>query len=521
MDRAFPIHLLRPTAPPQPPDSPLATPIGSFSAGATASLIESLATITRTLAGTPYDPALWLCRSKTLRDLGYPELALADAWKAGLLCDQVLTKLDDTRSGGGCWLLGRGMGFWMLAEDHYDYLDDVRVLLLRIKDEVDAIEHQLMRWDDLQQGRRGWCVPQPYPWLEAKHARREPVVVQHINAELRCGSAQRLDGAGAWLECRACVFPTINDRAADNDISDEDALGLFAACDIPANTLILRDQSDIFGCVGPDRVKSHLRKALAPLCLKEGHPELPSDLPSGNLTASLSLATSNSALSDPLATLLLTRALLSSIQANGPNVSPLSHGSLVRLKPVYHTLQPRSFTLADLTTPLIFLQSLGIDIFAPPTSDLFAPWVLLNLSARLDNNAWSSPTSLCLGGLFCMLNHSCEANARWVQDKDGCRSLGVWTKRAVREGEEVTVEYDEFAGLLGVGERRSRLGRWIEGGCGCVRCVREGTEALRGADDTAEANSEALRTTASGLMSEDGLAWRVDADVVTSLSIYW
>ncbi|OQO09952.1 hypothetical protein B0A48_04307 [Cryoendolithus antarcticus] len=521
MDQPFPLHLLRPTAPSQPPDSPLATPTGSFSAGATASLIGCLAATSRTLAGTPYDPALWLSRAKTLRDLGYPELALADAWKAGLLCNHLLAKLDGNSLGGGRWLLGKEMGFWMLADIYESSPGDIRPLLGRIKDETNAIERQLLPWDGALQDRGAWYVPQPYPWLEAKHARREPEVAQQINAELQCGSAQRPDGAGAWLECRACVFPTVNDRAADSDISDEDALGLFTACDIPANTLILRDQSDIFGCVGPDRVKSHLRKALAPLCLKEGHPELPSDLPSGNLTASLSLATSNSALSDPLATLLLTRALLSSIQANGPNVSPLSHGSLARLKAVYHALQPRSFTLADLTTPLIFLQSLGIDIFAPPTSDLFAPWVLLTLSARLDNNAWSSPTSLCLGGLFCMLNHSCEANARWVQDKDGCRSLGVWTKRAVREGEEVSVEYDEFAGLLGVGERRSRLGRWIEGGCGCVRCVREGTAALRGADDTAEANSEALRTTASGLMSEDGLAWRDDADVVTSLSIYW
>ncbi|OQO06748.1 hypothetical protein B0A48_08536 [Cryoendolithus antarcticus] len=521
MDQPFPLHLLRPTAPPQPPDSPLASPTGSFSAGATAPLIDSLAASTRTLADTPYQPKLWLSRSRTLRDLGYPELALADAWKAHLLCDHVLAKLDGTRLEGGRWLLGEGMGFMMLAENHEDFPGNMRPLLRRIMDETKAIERQLVPWDGSLQDRRGWYIPQPYPWLKAKHARRERQVVEQINAELRCGSAQRPDAAGAWLECRACVFPTVDGREIDANNSDDNALGLSATCDIPANTLIMRDDSDIFGCIGPDRVESHLRKALAPFCAKEGHPELPSDPPVSSLSASLTLATSNSTLCDPLATLLLMRALLSSIQAHGPDVSPLSHGPSARLKPAYHTLQPRPFTLADLTTPLVFLQSLGIDIFAPPTSDLFAPWVLLTLSARLDNNDWSSPTSLCLGGLFCMLNHSCEANARWVQDKDGCRSLGVWTKRAVRKGEEVTVEYDEFAGAMGVQERRSRLGRWIEGGCGCGRCVRESAEDARANNVKVGGASEALRTTASGSVSEVGPAWRDEADAVVSLSIYW
>nr|OQO29183.1 hypothetical protein B0A51_09385 [Rachicladosporium sp. CCFEE 5018] len=522
MDQPFPLHLLRATAPPQPPDSPLATPTDSFSAGATASLVDSLATTTRSLAITPYDPALWLSRSRTLRDLGYPELALADAWKVGLLCEHVLAKLDGTRLEGGRWLLGKGMGFMMLAEDHEGFPGDMRPLLRRIMDETKAVERQLVPWDGSLQDRRGWYIPQPYPWLKAKHARREPDAILQIHAELLCGSAQRRDGAGAWLECRHCVFPTVAGRDPDTDSSDEDALGLFATCDIRANTLILRDESDIFGCVGPDKVKSHLRKALAPLCLREGHPDLPSDPPPSNLAASLMLATSSSTLSDPLATLLLMRALLSSLRAQGPGVSPLSHGPLARLKPAYHTLQPRPFTLADLTTPLIFLQSLGIDIFAPPTSDLFAPWVLLTLSARLDNNAWSSPTSLCLGGLFCMLNHSCEANARWVQDKDGCRSLGVWTKRAVRKGEEVMVEYDEFAGAIGVQERRSRLGRWIEGGCGCGKCVRESQDESQAGMLMVQSDCETVHKAEQGdLGREMAEAWGYAADAVRGVDIYW
>jgi len=39
------------------------------------------------LKDRPYDPYLWLLRGNILHQLGYPELALGDLWKALILCN--------------------------------------------------------------------------------------------------------------------------------------------------------------------------------------------------------------------------------------------------------------------------------------------------------------------------------------------------------------------------------------------------------------------------------------------------
>ncbi|KAK6412042.1 hypothetical protein LTR95_018023 [Oleoguttula sp. CCFEE 5521] len=506
MDTPFPLHLLRPTAPPQPPDSPLTSPLHSFSTTATTSLIDTLAATTITLNVTPYDPALWLSRARTLQALGYSELALADAWKSGLLCANGLAKLDAAAAGRQRWSLGMGRGFWMRDEDGEDCAEIERPLFERLRDQGDGFARQLMPWDMARQERQGWYVPQPYSWLVEEHAKRGEGVVAEINAGLQAGEAQRPDGRGAWLDCRPCVFPTVGDSKA----LTEDALGLFATCDIPANTLILRDTSEIFGCTGRNGVIPSQHKMLPALCLSENHPNLPTDPASSNLI--WLLCPQNGTLSDPSATLLLLRALLSSLSTHGSHTSPLSQAPLARLKTAYHALEPRPFTLADISTPFLYLQSQGLNLYTPPATTLFAPWVLFTLMARLDNNLWSAPSSVCLGTLFCMLNHSCEANARWSMDQEGCRSLGVWIKGAVMMAEEVTVEYDEFASGLGVWERRERFGRWIERGCGCGRCIREsgekGIEERAGRRDEHEGDDEKFE-------------WKGTVDTEAAAGVFW
>jgi hypothetical protein len=61
----------------------------------------------------PYDPSLWRDRAEVLLELGYPELAASDAWKAVLLFDDAVKREEGewTERGDRVWLVF-GMGVW-------------------------------------------------------------------------------------------------------------------------------------------------------------------------------------------------------------------------------------------------------------------------------------------------------------------------------------------------------------------------------------------------------------------------
>ncbi|GAB7366537.1 hypothetical protein MBLNU230_g8525t1 [Neophaeotheca triangularis] len=173
---------------------------------------------------------------------------------------------------------------------------------------------------------------------------------------------------------------------------------------------------------------------------------------------------------------------------------PLDYTLVARLTPTYHPSpsttntidtnspplrKPHTLNLTnDIAIPLAFLsRNLGMDIFSPANSAYTSPHILFTLAARLENNIWSDVLTSCLSPLFCIFNHSCEPNISWEQprrdDAKGELVVRMVANRDIVKGEQLFVAYDGFCLNEGWRGRMKRLGKWLAGGCGCGRCVRE------------------------------------------------
>lgn len=85
----------------------------------------------------------------------------------------------------------------------------------------------------------------------------------------------------------------------------------------------------------------------------------------------------------------------------------------------------------DIVIPYEALLQFGIDIFADPNyADCYVLFVLM---ARTDNNAWSDPGTSSVNGLFSLINHSCEPNAKW-KSQDSHLTLKVTASREIAKG---------------------------------------------------------------------------------------
>ncbi|EME87982.1 uncharacterized protein MYCFIDRAFT_75812 [Pseudocercospora fijiensis CIRAD86] len=327
-------------------------------------LIKQLNRDTNIIKEHPYEPKHWIKRAKTLTRLRYPELAVGDAHKASLLIQNLLEGLD-TRSNSR---VGCDLGFWMsdpdidedlMEEEHEKQQNSFEATK---RDAEDIISSSLCFAPSYL---RGQFVPAPYPWLEEKHRMRSDDVIQNTNLDLADPENGASGGITCWLK-RYAFGPGVGAREG------ADLLGVFAARDIDAGSVIVVDRSRIW---------------------------------------------------------------------------------------------------------VVFeaLQQFGVDIF----SDLnFDTWVIFVLQARLDNNQWSDPNTTCLSSLFALFNHSCEPNVSWTT-QGGHQTLEMTTKRRIREGEQLFVEYDSFMNDKPLEERRRRLYRWLDGPCQCSRCAREHSELSR------------------------------------------
>jgi len=90
------------------------------------------------------------------------------------------------------------------------------------------------------------------------------------------------------------------------------------------------------------------------------------------------------------------------------------------------------------------------------------------------------------GGLYTLhshLNHSCVPNisVRHLDRRSALSRITSIAKRDIAVGEELVITYVDPS--LGVRERRSQLGEWGFGQCGCERCVVEEHEGENGEDD--------------------------------------
>jgi hypothetical protein len=434
----------------------------------------------------PYDPSGWIARSTTLSALGFPELAVGDAYKASRLCETMLSFMESQPEER--WSLGSGSGFWMRDQstpERSGEQNDMPRLRTTLK-AFDAQAHWLQESNFCyRQHREGKYIPQEYPWLEAKHRVRSQSVLNDINVEIANNKVK----TSAELPCvqvKRCTF-----RRDETDDSDSASLGIFATGNLPKDTKILIDRTNYFGCngPGPDNSKANLGGAQG--CGDRLHPNIVEDGVGHDLRWVRERAGTHAA--DPL---LLCRILLACVQ--GDAESPLDQPAVARLTAAYHRQDARTFHLdRDFAIVNEALEQFGIDIFANQEYDT---WVLFTISSRLHNNSWTNPIAVSLNPLFSLFNHSCDPNAEWKTQKDH-RTVVMRTSRDVMKGEQLFVEYDSFVHDEAVGERRYRLARWIDGPCMCRRCVLEEQALLhtQSHDDEKAANVSPFSSVHSSL----------------------
>jgi hypothetical protein len=434
----------------------------------------------------PYDPSGWIARSTTLSALGFPELAVGDAYKASRLCETMLSFMESQPEER--WSLGSGSGFWMRDQstpERSGEQNDMPRLRTTLK-AFDAQAHWLQESNFCyRQHREGKYIPQEYPWLEAKHRVRSQSVLNDINVEIANNKVKTSAGLPC-VQVKRCTF-----RRDETDDSDSASLGIFATGNLPKDTKILIDRTNYFGCngPGPDNSKANLGGAQG--CGDRLHPNIVEDGVGHDLRWVRERAGTHAA--DPL---LLCRILLACVQ--GDAESPLDQPAVARLTAAYHRQDARTFHLdRDFAIVNEALEQFGIDIFANQEYDT---WVLFTISSRLHNNSWTNPIAVSLNPLFSLFNHSCDPNAEWKTQKDH-RTVVMRTSRDVMKGEQLFVEYDSFVHDEAVGERRHRLARWIDGPCMCRRCVLEEQALLhtQSHDDEKAANVSPFSSVHSSL----------------------
>ena len=471
-------------------------------------LSTRLAEQTKTILRHPYDPENWLERSMTLRELQYRELATGDAYKARLLCAQLLSRLDSEEK--RVWRLGHARGFWMLESGRRD--EGLRERLGNLSERARKAEEKNLSGAK-EEGKGKFC-PRQYPWLEAGRLCRSDELVGRMNGEFDT-NAHAVLNAPSFCEIRRHAFGNTGSES-------KDTLGVFAKRAIPKNTTVLSDHTRIWGCIGPGSLGDRTNLHGGTGCGDPVHPNLPAE------AASLDLRwIRDQAGKDASVSLVLCRLLLAAITDNGTGTSPFAHHLIARLTPSYRPDGPAQtfYRRSDYEIPVRALQQFGVDVFADLEWDT---WVVFTVFARLENNSCGCVVSEAVMPLFSAFNHSCEPNVAWARDvggpplsvgmasvgdgelgdqegedegaksasgdvgpqddaaeeeESGIPSLAapgidhattvVTTLRDVQEGEQLFVEYDSFAHDTSVVERRERLRKWLVGDCMCTRCVRE------------------------------------------------
>ena len=169
-----------------------------------------------------------------------------------------------------------------------------------------------------------------------------------------------------------------------------DILGVFATRDIAENTMIVFDQTETWGCIGPgvDGSTSNLHGATG--CSDPIHPNLPSEDVSKDLRWIRQRVGRDAA-----EVILRCRFLICCVRdeqlsqsgPNGINAHPLDHSLIARLTPIYREKKVHLFSLErDIAIPNDLLILHGIDIFAAKEYDT---WVLFTLRAKVENNSWT------------------------------------------------------------------------------------------------------------------------------------
>lgn len=169
--------------------------------------------------------------------------------------------------------------------------------------------------------------------------------------------------------------------------------------------------------------------------------------------------------------LLMVKVLATAIQQNA---RPLKVACVGTMHAGYGKQIPSYFKLMDnITAPTKILQTLGVDIF---TDIRFDSWVMQTLFLRIENNrqgaTYRRRTYSSLNPMFTMFNHACKPSATWF-DEGGIIGAPVDIRafRNIEEGEEICISYTDVH--LTEEKRRSMVASHIGKDCACARCLEE------------------------------------------------
>ncbi|CAN9134342.1 unnamed protein product [Alternaria alternata] len=452
--------------------------------------LQSLDSYNERIARQPYDFNAWSRRGNCMMILGFPELAVADAYKAKVL--EKRAPGNDQERAHIYNLLEAALQACHCQWDAAEILDESAIdadprrqqetrkrlaklrELLKRKEEA-AIPLGGTSFELRDRIRDGGVLAVEYPWTIERHLRRAPELVKLVNQELRGG------------ETEATCYLGQSSLAKD---SNEDMLGMFAAREVQAGECILTDRTATGICSTPSSdsccncyarlpenptqaeccAESYCSAACLNLAMNTYHKVICGkdftwlQKPAKGLTHNAS----------PLRSLLMLRLLATCVQS-GIDHSPLDHPLIARLKPLANKEHLDVFTLNEsVIVPIKILEQLGVDIF---TNRNFDTDILHSIWTRLANNKAGSPDPR-LGFVdeitphLPLFNHSCEPNVEWRRE-NGSTTVSFFAIKPIAKGEELFCSYLNVQ-RIPMEQRQEMLWPWFEGSCLCSRCEKEG-----------------------------------------------
>ncbi|KAI9780163.1 MAG: hypothetical protein M1839_007000 [Geoglossum umbratile] len=477
----------------------------------------------------PYDPENWYRRASGLCDIGYPDLAIGDAYKATLLVD---AGLDYSSALGENVRLQFGMSLWYREEGSWggvhpaDLVDvslrmiqdaafnvilhslgllqaytDVLVVcqaamsrfpestvypqyLLVARDRVESIKRNIAGCELPQKHldyilHNGRALMRPYPWIPAEYLRRSQSLVDDLSESLK--------NFGPKCKIRSSTVKPPPLLKVGGEQALPSGLGMFATKPIPKGGRVLLD-------ITPVGVTTVNNPGVCGNCCGE--------LPASPLTLqccskivfcspicrSLALTHYHSVLCgkdfswlyEPTKTALMglpdmrpaifLRLLAMCIHQGVAH--PLQLPTIARLMPSYGSNHPCTWNMhGNITAPIQILQALGIDVFADLRYDT---WVLQTIWWRSKNNfsgeLESAAPAASINPLYSFVNHSCDPNVHWKSD--GSTTVELVAVRKIGKGEEIFTSYlnDES---MPKAVRKLYLAQWFSSDCECTKCLRE------------------------------------------------
>lgn len=437
-----------------------------------------------------YNPDIWTERASYFLALNYPELAASDAYKAGLLLDDLDTRSREAKSTD---LPMRLRAYGILGQALYDchchceaaeFWEKVATKVPGefAKSKAEGIRELLKRKEDAAAGlggtpqeqkdrlRDGGVVTVHYPWIEKRQLTRSPELVDMINKELR-------------EKEEACYLKSSSLASRD------DMLGLFAARDMEPSECIIVDRTATGICSIIDN--GCCENCYGPISNSSVKASCCSTVYCSQECYDLAVTTYHQALcgkdfsylfkgvrglrnnASPMRPLLMLRFLAACVQAGAHN-SPLDHPIIARLQPLANREHLGVFTFTEsIITPIKILKQLGVDVFANPNFDTM---ILHSIWTRIANNKAGSshPTRGFIDEITPLLplfNHSCEPNVEYRRD-GGSTTMRFYTQRSIKTGEELFISYRNVEGVK-LEQRVKMLWPWFEEPCLCTRCKRE------------------------------------------------